>query len=414
MSSGASSALRPVPRPRREADPAASRLDAAAVLGYVARVCFKTGPPGLVGAELEWLVAHRDDPTRPVDLPLLREVCAAAGPPPHGSRTTFEPGGQVELSSLPHRGAGTCRRALEADAAHLRRAVEAAGLRLLPTGLDPWRTPHRQLAAPRYDAMAAYFAAAGGETARLGPVMMTATASTQVNLDIGRDAADAARRWRLLHTVGPALVAAFANSPVHAGRPTGWRSGRQQVWQGLDPRRTSPVTGDDPTKAWADYALAAPLMLTERGSGDWAETSGRTLADRLSADPTVTETDLVTHLSTLFPPVRPRGWFEVRYLDALPDGWWPVPVGVLSALLEDPRAGEAAREACSGATDWAAAARDGLAAPGVHDAALACLDAAVPALARLGEDPALADLVRAYRDRWTASGRCPADDPLEA
>ena len=38
-------------------------MDCAAVQGFVERVCFKTGPPGLVGTELEWLVAFVDDPT---------------------------------------------------------------------------------------------------------------------------------------------------------------------------------------------------------------------------------------------------------------------------------------------------------------------------------------------------------------
>jgi len=38
------------------------------------------------------------------------------------------------------------------------------------------------------------------------------------------DAYDAARRWRLAHMLGPILVAAFANSPWQAGRPTGLRA----------------------------------------------------------------------------------------------------------------------------------------------------------------------------------------------
>jgi hypothetical protein len=36
--------------------------DAEAVHGHLRRICFKTGPPGRVGAELEWLVARREDP----------------------------------------------------------------------------------------------------------------------------------------------------------------------------------------------------------------------------------------------------------------------------------------------------------------------------------------------------------------
>src|SRR4051794_19907999 len=135
--------------------------DCAAVQGFVERVCFKTGPPGLVGTELEWLVAFEDDPTDAVPLPLLRDLLDAAGPPPRGSRITYEPGGQLELSSLPFPGAGACWQALAEDVAHVRRPLESAGIRLLPTALDPHRLPSRQLHHPRYDAMAAYFAAAG-------------------------------------------------------------------------------------------------------------------------------------------------------------------------------------------------------------------------------------------------------------
>jgi len=174
----------------------------------------RTGPPGLVGTELEWLVVSVTDPTASVPIPVLRDLLDAAGPPPSGSRVTYEPGGQLELSSPAFPGASACWQALADDAEHVRRPLEAAGLRLLPTAIDPFRTPARQLVHPRYDAMEAYFATAGGESAEVGPVMMTSTAALQVNLDIGTDQDDAARRWRLLHTVGP-TGAVLASDPYY-------------------------------------------------------------------------------------------------------------------------------------------------------------------------------------------------------
>lgn len=388
-----------------------TRLDTSeAVRGYVERVCFKTGPPGLVGTELEWLVVSRDSPRAPVPISLLRSLLDAAGPPPAGSRVTYEPGGQLELSSPAFPGPTACWRNLHADALHVQRALAAAGLHLLPTALDPYRSPQRQLRVPRYDAMAAYFDAIGAET---GPWMMSCTAATQVNLDIGRDRADATRRWRLLHTVGPTLVAAFANSPVQGGTPTGWRSGRQRIWQHLDPTRTAAPSGDDPVVAWTDYALDAPLML-HRDHAGWTDEPGRTFRDWLAedADCKPSAADLDLHLSTLFPPVRPRGWFEVRYVDAQPLAWWPVPMAVLTALVEDPEAGETARVACSGLDDWSAAARDGYAVPGLGAAALTCFTAAVEALTRAAEDPELVALVTAFADRYVREDRSPADDPI--
>lgn len=386
--------------------------DCAAVQGFVERVCFKTGPPGLVGTELEWLVASEDDPTDAVPIQRLRDLLDAVGPPPRGSSVTYEPGGQLELSSPAFRGPTACWRALAEDAEHVRRPLAAAGLRLLPTAIDPFRTPRRQLSHPRYDAMEAYFAATGPDSAAMGPVMMTSTAALQVNLDIGTDPDDARRRWQLLHTVGPTMVAAFANSPVHAGQDTGWKSARQRVWQHLDPARTAIPTGPDPVTAWAQYTLDARLMLQQRDGDDWSLEPGPTFRDWMEREDGPSADDLAVHMTTLFPPVRPRGWFEVRYLDAQPWRWWPVPVAVLTALLDDPVAGAVAERACAGLDDWAGAARDGLASPGLLTAAIGCFDAALPALARMGEHPDLVALVSAFRDRYVSHGRSPADDPL--
>lgn len=379
----------------------------AAVRGYVERVCFKTGPPGLVGTELEWLVVSPDDPTAPVPISLLRSLLDAAGSPPHGSSVTYEPGGQLELSSPAYRGSTACWRALEADVAHVRRALGEAGLAPLPTALDPYRPPRRQLRLPRYDAMAAYFSAIGAET---GEAMMNSTAAIQVNLDIGADPQEAARRWRLLHAVGPTLVAAFANSPVHAGRATGWRCGRQRIWQHLDPGRTSAPGAGDPVGAWTDYVLDARLMLVD-GGDDWTAPADRTFRDWLDDEAAPSTHDLALHLTTLFPPVRPRGWFEVRYVDAQPHEWWPVPMAVLGALVEDRAAGAAAAEACAGLDDWTAAAREGYAVTGLQQAAADCFEVALQAMHRAGEDPLLSERVAAYVDRYVSRGRSPADDP---
>jgi glutamate--cysteine ligase len=387
-------------------------VDCAAVQGFVERVCFKTGPPELVGTELEWLVAFTGRPAEPVPISLLRQLLTAAGPPPRGSAVTYEPGGQLELSSPAFRGPTACWLALDQDARHVRDVLAPAGIELLPTAIDPVRLPRRQLSAPRYDAMAAYFDQLPDGLGAMGPAMMTSTASVQVNLDIGTDADDAAARWRLLHAVGPTMVAAFANSPVQAGEDTGWRSARQRVWQRLDRQRTSAPTGPDPATAWADYALDARVMLERRDGGDWSVTPGPTFRDWLEREDGPSAEDLLVHLTTLFPPVRPRGWFEVRYLDAQPWHWWPVPMAVLSALLDDEEAAAAAGAACTGLDDWEAAARDGLATPGLQRAALACFDAAVTALTRRREHPDLVALVAAFRDHYVVQGRSPADDPL--
>lgn len=379
---------------------------------YVGRICFRTGPPRYVGAELEWLVAPLSDPHERVPLAQLRELVEAAGPLPGGGRVTYEPGGQLELSSAPGDGLNDCWRRVELDAQHLRTALAQANLTVLPSAIDPYREPHRQLVDdPRYAAMEAYFDLRGIN----GRLMMCSTTAVQVNLDAGADPTDVARRWKLLNRLGPTMVAAFANSPVQAGRVTGWKSSRQLVWQLLDPSRTSVPLGDDPVTSWADYALDAAVMLRRTAEAPWIVNPGLTFREWIArGDDRPTADDLEYHLSTLFPPVRPRGWLEVRYIDAQPDGLWPVPVAVLTALVEDAAASAAALEAVEELGGrWIQAARHGLAIPELARAARSCFAAALAALPRIGADPVLVDLVGDYAERYVDRARCPADDALD-
>ncbi|MGZ4662907.1 MAG: glutamate-cysteine ligase family protein, partial [Arthrobacter sp.] len=208
---------------------------------YVASVCFKTGPPGAVGVEIERLVHEVSDSRRPVPVERVRHAVAGSTEPlPGGGVISFEPGGQIEVSSA-------CAPDLPALAAATRidlAAVEAlfadAGLRMSPVALDPDRPPLRSLEHPRYDAMQNHFDGHG----QAGRAMMCSTASLQISLDAGFDGpgtSGATQRWERLHTLVPVLVAMFANSPFRRGVPSGWRSTRERIWLRTDPTRTAPV-----------------------------------------------------------------------------------------------------------------------------------------------------------------------------
>jgi ergothioneine biosynthesis glutamate--cysteine ligase EgtA len=415
-------------------------------------ICFKTGPPGQVGVELEWLVRDARDPVLPADqrrvTAALSPLAAPAGLPGRGTLTT-EPGGQVELSSAPAAGLGQCVDVTGLDLAALRQAVQQAGLCLTGYGLDPIRPPRRVLDLPRYAAMEAFFDRAGP----WGRLMMCSTASVQVCLDAGDEGPGWAGfrwRWRLLHAISPILVAAFANSPLHRGRPTGWKSSRQAIWARLDPTRTrapahaEPAPGRparpwppaaDPRSAWVEYALAAQVMCVPRGAApDWSAPAGLTFRDWLrgAGDRPPTSADLSYHLSTLFPPVRPRGHLEVRSIDAQPGDGWIVPLAVTTALLDDPVAAQQAmtaservwfgdrprgRPACATGwqpgSPWWRAARHGPADPGIAVASRHCFEAAEAALARTGAPAEVRRAVAAFAGRYVDRGRCPADDQLE-
>lgn len=379
---------------------------------HVGASCLQDGPVGLVGLEVEAHCFDLSDPMRRPGWDRINDVIATIPPLPGGSSITVEPGGAVELSGPPMVGPMPAITAMTADRAVLRGAFAQAGLGLVLLGADPLRPAKRVNPGDRYSAMETFFTAS--QTGAAGAAMMTSTASVQVNVDAGpRDGW--ADRVRLAHALGPTMISITANSPLLGGKFAGWKSARQYVWSQLDSARCGPIlgaSGDDPASDWARYAMKAPVMLVHTSAesraepvtdwvpfADWAD--GRVLLD----DRRPTQSDLDYHLTTLFPPVRPRRFLEIRYLDSVPDVLWPAMVFTLSTLLDDPGAAEIAAEATEDvATAWDRAAQIGLGDRHLHDAATRCVQAAA--------ERAPAELEESMRRlvRSVEQGRCPADE----
>ena len=259
--------------------------------------------PGRVGAEVELIPVTDTARPRPVDPAVLASGFDAAFV--RAAVPSFEPGGQLELSPAP-------RPTVAALVADLNRLVERAaaiaavrGVRLEAVGVNPHhscadvplRTP-----LPRYLAMQRAFDEVGPDGRR----MMRLTASLQIAVDLlpgpaGRE------QWLVANLAGPPLAAAFGASE------------RTAIWRGVDHRRTGYdgrlLDVADPVGAYAAFAAAAPRLRIPE-----------------AADPRY-------HLTTLFPPVRPRGgYLEVRYLDAQPPERMGEAIATVTTLLYDQRA----------------------------------------------------------------------------
>jgi len=231
-----------------------------------------------VGIEQELLVA--DVVGRTVPVPRLREALAGC---PVTTYVGYEPGGQVELSLPPVACPASAEALLRVAVRDVRDHLERVGVRLSAEPVDPraeGEVPLR-LSSPRYLRMQEHFDTIGPAGRR----MMRRTASTQVCLDWwpGRAGAE---QWRALNLAAPFLAARFARS-------TGPGS-RLATWLAVDPARTAfdgrLLAGEDPVAAYVDLAVGATRFV-DGGAKD--------------------------HLTTLFPPVRPRGrYLEVRFLDA--------------------------------------------------------------------------------------------------
>jgi glutamate--cysteine ligase len=395
-----------VPKPSRS-------LSAADVSDHIRSTIFTSSIEGRVGAETEWFPVYEDDPTAYVPLKLLNDIFTSEDPLPCGGMLSFEPGGQLEVSSIPGQSVAATCTALAADLACVRNKLSAHGIKLVGVGLDPLRDGRRVLELPRYEAMEAYFDGAWPE----GRSMMNATASVHVNLDVA-GIADGAERWRLVHALGPTLCAVFANSAIARGNPTGWKSSRLALWQALDPSRTLPTSPvGDPVDVWCRYALSARVMFIRTAQGAehlrYPLTFGQWV-DRGHELGYPDTQDLVIHLTTLFPPIRPKGWLELRMVDALPDPWWRVPITIAS-MVYDAKAVRIIDGLVEPTADlWEVAARQGMENELLSQTAQAVFNAALDAMERLDVDDETASVVEAYNRKFVQKGRSPADEQLEA
>jgi gamma-glutamylcysteine synthetase len=237
---------------------------------------------------------------------------------------SFEPGGQVELSLPPSPTVATLDREWRSADLAVRTDCLAAGVQLDAAPVARGRSVAEvplQLTNERYLRMQQHFDSIGPAGRR----MMRLTASTQVCLDWWPGSAGL-EQWRLALLTGPFLAATFNRDPGPQSRLA--------IWLAVDPDRTGfdarLLTGSDPDRTYAAFASDATRFL-----GTQAQ-----------------------HLTTLFPPVRPRGrYLEVRHLDAQPAAMVGPVAAVLATLLYDDQARRRALRlleplACSLADHW--------------------------------------------------------------
>ena len=383
-----------------------------------------SGAPLRVGAEVEMLPVSAE--TRRIlpiqaagetdSLGLLRRFGATRGwteeRSPHGTRFrlpcggffTWEPGGQIEFSTRPYLSVTALMERLHSVILPLRTAAAAEGVDLLSVGIDPCNpvtAAPLQLSTERYVRMASYFDTRGPAGAR----MMRQTASFQLNLDWG---VEPLLPWRLMNAAAPYITAIFANSSTYAGQETGFRSYRAEVWRELDPERTGVLgTRSAAIDEYLDFALGARAMLAPSPEGEYLP-----FGEHLARGG-VTLADWHTHLTTLFPEIRPKGHMEIRSADAVEPEWYAAPIVLLAGIVYH-RPSLYAAASLLGAPDPALlrrAGRLGLSDPGIASVAHDLFEIGLIGCAALGEafvDGASLEAAREFYDRFTRQARSPA------
>jgi glutamate--cysteine ligase len=162
---------------------------------------------------------------------------------------------------------------------------------------------------------------------------------------------------------------------------------------------------------YLDFALAAPAILLGDGSR-W-----RPFAE-WNAEGCVGPDEWRSHLTTLFPEVRPKGFVEVRSADSVAPEWYAAPLVLLAGIVYHLPTLRAAVDLL-GAPEPAllhAAGRDGLSDPRVASVASDLARLAMTGAAALPGFFSADDLdeAAAFFARYTHRARSPADDVLEA
>jgi glutamate--cysteine ligase len=268
-----------------------------------------------------------------------REESSGGDPPSwklaDGGSISFEPGGQIEISTAPQPTASAVIDSTQSLVAMLRDEMSNAGIELLARGVDPYNDIEAvplQLHRDRYTGMTRYFDSIGPS----GVQMMRQTAALQINLERGEDPKS---RWRLLNSLSSIVVALFANSRQYARKRTEWASYRAQLWRTLDPSRTGIVYDEiKHVERYLGFALDAIAM---RGSGDGKPYRA---FREWTTDPAINMEDWLFHLSTLFPEVRPKEFFELRSADTIDPNALAAPVVFVTSLVYDEESAHRAAE----------------------------------------------------------------------
>lgn len=320
-------------------------------------------------------------------------------------RVTFEPGGQIEFSSAVFASAETLIDTFDTWIPRFAARAREMGIELKTIGIEDRvsvRDVPLQLNRHRYRMMTEYFETIGP----FGVRMMRQTASLQINVDRGERPMS---RWRLLNALSPYLVAIFANSPRYNAAQTGHRSYRSHVWRNLDPLRTGIVYSDgSEAQQYLEFALNAPVILN--GQMD----AFPTFSELLSTGNATTE-QWETHLSTLFPEIRPREYFEVRSIDSIPLEWIPAAIVFIAGLVYS-EAASAKAVALLGAPDpelLVKAGVTGLTDQTLRRGAQTLVGQALEGCLILGDEYiSQKNLSRAveFFEEYTLRGRSPSDD----
>ena len=239
-----------------------------------------------------------------------------------GKNITLEPGNQIELSgdklSNIHEACAESQDYLF----ELRQVTEKLGINIVSAGFDPISKLNEIPNNPkqRYKLMTKDMPL-GGE---LSLDMMYRTCGTQLNIDYNSEE-DFIKKFKVVNSIVPISIALFANSAIVEKKKSNYLSYRSKVWQSTSRGGLPKLFFEDlDFEKYAEFSINFPILFIEYEgtyiSGrkytfkDFMEGKINEIGNRLP-----TESDLTTHLSTIFTENRLKKYIELRSMDTC--GW---------------------------------------------------------------------------------------------
>ena len=239
-----------------------------------------------------------------------------------GKNITLEPGNQIELSGDKLNHIHEACAESQDYLFELRQVTQKLDINIVSAGFDPISKLDEIPNNPkqRYKLMTKDMPL-GGE---LSLDMMYRTCGTQLNIDYNSED-DFIKKFKVVNSIVPISIALFANSAIVEKKKSNYLSYRSKVWQSTSRGGLPKLFFEDLNfEKYAEFIINFPILFIQHEgtyiSGrkytfkDFMEGKIDEIGNRLP-----TESDLTTHLSTIFTENRLKKYIELRSMDTC--GW---------------------------------------------------------------------------------------------
>jgi glutamate--cysteine ligase len=239
-----------------------------------------------------------------------------------GKNITLEPGNQIELSGDKLNHVHEACAESQDYLFELRQVTKKLDIKIVSAGFDPISKLDEVPNNPkqRYELMTKDMPL-GGE---LSLDMMYRTCGTQLNIDYNSEE-DFIKKFKIVNSIVPISIALFANSSIVEKKNSNYLSYRSKVWQNTSRGGLPKLFFEELNfEKYAEFVINFPILfIQEKGvyiSGrkytfkDFMEGKIDEIKNRLPS-----ESDLTTHLSTIFTENRLKKYIELRSMDTC--GW---------------------------------------------------------------------------------------------